>query len=154
LEAGSRRTTTDEAGRYSVASVPSGSYQVRVTTGFLNLAQPRPIVVGDRDVEADLEVGARAALLVEVIDGGGNPVAGQEVELEQGLDDGAVGTSERTDAAGRVRFDGLLPTEARLAGPLLAAQKIDLRRPRDRPVRLVSSDRGGLQGHLRAAPGT
>ena len=53
-----------------------------------------------------------------------------------------------------VEVEGLLPTEARLAGPLLAAQKIDLRRPRDRPVRLVSSDSGRLQGHLRAPAGT
>jgi hypothetical protein len=155
VEAGEREALTDEAGHYLLADLPAGSYEISVRTGVVSAAQPGPLVVSDRDVERDLEIGARTALLVEVVDTSGKPVEKQEVSLEQALDeDAAIGASEPTDAAGRVRFAGLLATRARLSGPRLPTETVDLRRPRVRPVRLVARESGRLQGRVHAPPGT
>jgi protocatechuate 3,4-dioxygenase beta subunit len=151
---GNRAAVSDEGGRYLVADLPAGSYPVTVSIGVLGVEQPRPLVITDHDVEHDLEIGARTELLVEVVDASGRPVAGQEVSVKQTLDDGATGSSDTTDAAGLVRFEALLPTEATLSGPRLPTASVDLRGPHGRPVRLRTEASGRLDGQVRAPPGT
>jgi protocatechuate 3,4-dioxygenase beta subunit len=155
VEAGERQASTDEAGRYLLADLPAGTYEISVRTGVLIAAQPRPLVVSDRDVEQDLEIGVRTDLLVEVVDTSGKPIEKQEVSLEQALDDSsAIGASEPTDAMGQVRFRGLLATRAKLSGPGLPTGTVDLRTPHSRPLRLVAQESGRLQGRVHAPPGT
>jgi hypothetical protein len=151
---GDRRAVSDEAGRYLVADLPAGSYPVSVQTGVLGVDQPRPLVISDRDVEHDLEIGTRTDLRVEVVDGSGRPVEGQEVWVQQTLDGATVGSDVTTDAAGRVHFEGLLPTEATLSGPRLPTATVDLRAPRARPIRLRTEESGRLEGEVRAPSGT
>jgi hypothetical protein len=155
VEAGGREVVTDEAGRYQLADLPAGSYEISVRTGVVTASQPAPLVVSDRDVERDLEIGARTELLVEAVDAAGRPIERQEVSLEQELGDGAaIGASDPTDAVGQVRFRGLLATRARLSGPGLSTEIVDLRTPRARPVRLVARESGRLQGRVQAPAGT
>jgi protocatechuate 3,4-dioxygenase beta subunit len=154
VEGGGRKAVTDEGGRYRLTDLPAGAYQVQATTGFLNVAPAVNVTLRGQDAVADLELGPRVTLVGEVADVAGRPVAQHEVMLEQAADGSQVGLGAETDATGRFRFEGLLPTRAKLSGRALESQDVDLSRPRARPVRLLLSPTGRLQGVVKAPPGT
>lgn len=154
VEIGGRRATSEDGGRYVVADLPPGTYEVGVGFGPHTVSQPKPIVVSDRDVEADLEVGEYFTLLVEVVDTAGKPVERQDVSLWQSMEHVSIESIEETNAAGRARFSGWVSDEAELRTPLATRQKVDLRKAPPGPVRLVLPQHGRLQGRVRAPAGT
>lgn len=152
--AAQRSATTDDNGGYLLPSLLPGAYDVQVRGDFLSLSRPTSVVLVDRDVEANVDVGPRVSVSVELVDLQGHARSGHEVTLAQEFEQGSVQLAERSDDAGRCQFAGLHLALARVGARGLAGRVIDLRRPAARSVRLVLQPAGQIVGQLRAPSGT
>jgi hypothetical protein len=112
-----RRGRTDEEGRFELADVVPGRYELRASGGGFQEGQRGGIeVVAGRDPEeVRLVLEKGAVLRGMVLDDAGEPVAGaavnRVVQRRSPFDFGSLERGARTDADGRYRLDGL-PTGA------------------------------------------
>jgi hypothetical protein len=127
-----RATTTDADGRYEIVELPAGVYQMTVTkAGYVTMqyGQRRPFEPGTpisvRDGETvssiDFALPKGAVIAVRLTDEFGEPVAGQQVQVQrfQWSEDGqrrltGVGSGlpfSGTDDRGEMRIFGLMPGE-------------------------------------------
>src|SRR5262245_56576822 len=126
-----RSTTTDGDGRYELVELPAGVYQMTVTrAGYVTMqyGQRRPfergasIAVRDGETVSSIDFALPKGAVIEVrlTDEFGEPVAGQQVQVQRfqwGVDGrrrltGAGGQrTSVTDDRGEVRLFGLMPGE-------------------------------------------
>ena len=126
-----RATTTDADGRYELVELPAGLYQITVAkAGYVTMqyGQRRPFEPGTpisvRDAETvssiDFALPKGAVIAVRLTDEFGEPVAGQQVQVQRfqwgedgrrrltGAGSGGTGLSG-TDDRGEMRIYGLMP---------------------------------------------
>jgi hypothetical protein len=104
--------TTDAAGAYRAEGLAAGETKVAVTQYALGIAHRRDIVVdGDATLDIDLPVAVVEGVVREA--GSDRPLEGATVTAApaagSGPGSGGGGASDRTDAAGAWRIDGLDP---------------------------------------------
>lgn len=113
-EPGATLTVVDPEGRFTVEGLAPGTYTLRVAAqGLAPSATQVDVAPGALEVgpvEVTLSLGARLEGQV-VKAGGGGPIAGARVQVEDGLYGGTLATvfDAMADASGRFTVDGLAP---------------------------------------------
>ncbi|MEO0479401.1 MAG: carboxypeptidase-like regulatory domain-containing protein [Planctomycetota bacterium] len=109
---------TDSAGRFELLGVAPGTVELKAVGGeHLDVRLPAPLQVrpGQRVEHVRLRAVRAASVSVDVFDLEGHLVGDAEVEVVQiGARGPGRRATGRTDAEGRIRFDGLAPERARL----------------------------------------
>lgn len=108
---------TDAAGRYTLTRVNPGKQTVTATKAGLRAAK-RQVDVADGETkdDVDLALGEPLAVSVQVVDGEGRPIVGATVQASVGYGPGGgAAKSQKTDAQGLARIEGLSSAEVTLA---------------------------------------
>jgi hypothetical protein len=160
VSGGGSQALTDEAGRYALLGVPPGTYGLEASprepgAAVFSMGPRTTARVVDRDVDADIELGPRARLLVEVVDGAGRPQAGVRLRVEEQRNQDGQGVSLQnegctTGADGHCAFIDLLPGPVSVSLELVEPEKRQVTVPVavGHALRFVVPWRGRLDGRI------
>jgi hypothetical protein len=147
-----RAAATDGGGQYRHTGLLPGQYRVHVLgKDTLRTILKEPVVIADRDVVFDVDLGTRERLVFEMIDRAGRPVAGMQAHVNQTHDGDQISTGCLGDANGACAVSDLWPGPITYGTRTTPEEKTSL--PRNGPVRIVVDDLGGLRGQLIRADG-
>lgn len=156
VEAEGARCPVDDDGRYELRGLRPGLHDLTLRTdeaSFYTLNTHVALRIVDRDVTRDIDVGRRHSLVVQIVDEAGAPVAGVLVEANEQSSTMLVGKAATTDAAGAVRFAGLLPGPVELTVHAGEQPRRTVTVPLSSPVRFVLAARGAIEGRLTTTNG-
>jgi hypothetical protein len=142
VDGGGTKALTDEGGRYALLGLAPGTYGLEASprepgAAVFTLGPRTTVAVVDRDVDADIELGPRAHLVVEVVDGAARPLAGVRVRAEERQGGSLQSEGCTTGRDGQCAFTELLP------GPVTVM--LDLARPEQRQVTVPVADGRALR---------
>ena len=142
-----RSAATGGEGEYRQTGLPPGQYRIDVR-GQAALATflGKPVVIADRDVVLDIDLGSRERLVFELVDGAGRAVAGVEAHVRQRHDDYEISAGCRSDGHGTCTVSDLWPGPIEYGTGTTREESTTL--PTSGPVRIVVDDLGGLRGQL------
>ena len=105
-----RRAATDGQGRFSLAALPPGYFDLQATkAGFGKASNPHQVVAGERKDGIDIKLVRTGAISGRVVDAGGEPLEFLFVRAE-----GKAGGRTQTDEQGRFRIGRLAPDTYRV----------------------------------------
>jgi protocatechuate 3,4-dioxygenase beta subunit len=156
VQSGGTQSRVDGEGRYELVGLAPGRYQLDLHDrqhGLFAFKSRAEVDVIDRDVTRDIELGARHSVMVDVVDPDGRPVADVDIGATQQDATMLVGTSGKTDAAGRCTFDGLKRGEVIFDVHIGLQPKRKVQVPASQPVRFVLDGSGRIAGRLTSGRG-